>query len=167
MMHPTGHVSTPKQYSSKPKRISGALYHRVSISCVRALSGTEKTHARPKSAILTNCVLSSMSMFYGLISLWNIQRVWQWYNASNICLVITSISLVSKSPYFVLMYFLKSMGRNSNTKNNFWFKGLYMISSSLIMLGWLSSFNELISLKVVLGIPSSSYSSLIFLMATI
>lgn len=36
IISPTGQVSIPKQYSSKPNRISGAQYQRVSTSWVKA-----------------------------------------------------------------------------------------------------------------------------------
>ncbi len=62
-MQPTGHVSTPKQYSSNPNKTSGAQYHKVSISWVSAFKGIENTLASPKSAILTTLVLSLISIF--------------------------------------------------------------------------------------------------------
>jgi len=52
-MHPIAHMSTPKEYSFFPKRISGALYHRVSTSWVRVLIGIVKALASPKSQSLT------------------------------------------------------------------------------------------------------------------
>ena len=46
-------MSTPKEYSFFPKRISGALYHKVSTSCVKVLIGIVKALASPKSQSLT------------------------------------------------------------------------------------------------------------------
>ncbi len=53
IIHPIGQVSTPRQYSSKPNNTSGALYHKVSISWVKGLSGIVKNQANPKSANFT------------------------------------------------------------------------------------------------------------------
>lgn len=53
-IQPTAQESTPKEYSLVPNRTSGALYHRVSISCVNVFIGNEKALARPKSAIFTS-----------------------------------------------------------------------------------------------------------------
>ena len=51
-MHPTAQISTPRLYCFWPSRTSGALYQRVSISCVKVLMGIPKALANPKSAIL-------------------------------------------------------------------------------------------------------------------
>lgn len=50
-MQPTAQISTPRLYCFWPRRTSGALYQRVSISWVRVLMGIPKALARPKSAI--------------------------------------------------------------------------------------------------------------------
>ena len=46
-------MSTPREYSFLPKRISGALYHKVSTSCVKVLIGIVNALASPKSHSLT------------------------------------------------------------------------------------------------------------------
>lgn len=68
-MQPIAQVSTPNEYCLYPRRISGAQYHRVSISCVKVLIGIEKAHARPKSAIFRVPVYESMRRFCGFKSL--------------------------------------------------------------------------------------------------
>lgn len=50
-MQPTAQISTPRLYCFCPKRTSGALYHKVSISWVKVLIGIPKALAKPKSAI--------------------------------------------------------------------------------------------------------------------
>ncbi len=61
--------------------------------------------------------------------------------------------------------FLRSSSRNSKTSVNFF--SVWMTSCSLRMLGCWSSLSRAISLIAVLGIPSSTDSSLIFLSAMI
>ena len=52
-------MSTGVEYSFWPKRISGALYHKVNTSCVNVLIGTPKALAKPKSA---NLIIPFLSM---------------------------------------------------------------------------------------------------------
>mmetsp|Transcript_24701 Transcript_24701/g.68894 ORF Transcript_24701/g.68894 Transcript_24701/m.68894 type:complete len:203 (-) Transcript_24701:563-1171(-) len=67
-MHPELHISIGSEYSSAPKRISGARYHTVTTSCVYLGMGTEKARAMPKSAIFKVFDLS-IKMFCGFKSL--------------------------------------------------------------------------------------------------
>lgn len=68
-MHPNDQMSIGVEYSKDPNRISGALYHRVTTSCVYGLIGIEKVLARPKSAIFT-VPLFSIKIFAVFKSLW-------------------------------------------------------------------------------------------------
>ena len=61
------HTSTGVEYYLAPRRISGALYQRVTTSCVYDLIGNPKALAKPKSANLI-FPLESNSKFCGLIS---------------------------------------------------------------------------------------------------
>ena len=49
-MHPIDQISIGVQYSTAPNKISGALYHRVTTSCVYGRIGIEKVLLSPKSA---------------------------------------------------------------------------------------------------------------------
>lgn len=53
-MQPNDHISTGHEYLVEYKRISGALYHNVTTSCVYTLTGTPKARPRPKSATYWN-----------------------------------------------------------------------------------------------------------------
>lgn len=62
-IHPIAQVSTPKEYYLYPRSTSGALYHKVSISCVKVQIGIENALAKPKSAIFNIPVFPSISKF--------------------------------------------------------------------------------------------------------
>ena len=82
-MSPIDHISTGVEYSFCPNNISGALYHKVKISCVKVLIGTPKDLARPKSATF---IIPSLSInkFWGFKSRWRILFEWQKFIAINI-----------------------------------------------------------------------------------
>jgi hypothetical protein len=48
MMHPIPQISIVVVYFLLPRRTSGGLYHRVTTSFVKLLTGTPKARARPK-----------------------------------------------------------------------------------------------------------------------
>ena len=68
-MQPIAQVSTPNEYYHYPNKTSGALYHKVSISCVKVLIGIENAQANPKSAIFIRPLFESIKRFYGFKSL--------------------------------------------------------------------------------------------------
>lgn len=117
-MHPTAHVSTPKEYCLCPKRTSGALYQRVSISCVRVLIGMEKAQARPKSAIFSKPVLGSIRRFWGLRSLCIILLLWQWTSPSSNCFIKTLIYSWLRGCPRLFMNFFRSNSQYSKAKSN-------------------------------------------------
>lgn len=51
-------MSMASEYLLAPSRISGALYHKVTTSCVYTLTGIPNALPRPKSATLMTPVLS-------------------------------------------------------------------------------------------------------------
>jgi len=77
-MHPADHMSIGVEYSIDPKSISGALYHRVTTSCVYGLIGIENILASPKSQIFKLSVdyapvMGFINRFWGFRSLCNIR----------------------------------------------------------------------------------------------
>ena len=63
-MQPTAQMSTPRLYCFWPKRTSGALYHRVSISWVKVLMGIPKALANPKSAIFKSPYVKKVNTIF-------------------------------------------------------------------------------------------------------
>lgn len=51
-------ISMAHEYLLAPRRISGALYHKVTTSCVYTLTGIPNALPSPKSATLINPDLS-------------------------------------------------------------------------------------------------------------
>jgi len=75
-MQPTDQISTGNEYAFYPSKISGALYHKVSTSCVKVLIGIPNALANPKSANFKVPALS-IKRFYGFKSLWITLLEWQ------------------------------------------------------------------------------------------
>lgn len=48
-IHPIDHISIPASYRQSPSKISGALYHKVTTSCVNVFLGSCNHLASPKS----------------------------------------------------------------------------------------------------------------------
>lgn len=65
-IHPTAQISTAKVYLCCPSKISGALYHNVSTSCVKVLTGIMSNLESPKSANLTFPGLMFFYLIYQL-----------------------------------------------------------------------------------------------------
>lgn len=61
-IQPIDQISIGVEYSSDPKRTSGALYHNVTTYAVYGLIGMENILAKPKSPILA-VYLSSSNIF--------------------------------------------------------------------------------------------------------
>ena len=70
-MHPALQTSTAVEYNFEPKSISGALYHKVTTSWVKILTGTPNDLAKPKSASFKHPSWS-IKTFCGFKSLCNI-----------------------------------------------------------------------------------------------
>ena len=68
-MQPIDHISTAVLYTFCPKRISGALYHRVTTSWVYDFNGRPNVRARPKSASLICSPFKSIKRLLGFKSL--------------------------------------------------------------------------------------------------
>ena len=55
-MQPILQISTGVEYLLAPNKISGALYHNVTTSCVRVLVGIWKARAKPCIFLVNNCI---------------------------------------------------------------------------------------------------------------
>lgn len=120
-IHPIAQVSTPREYCLYPRRISGALYHRVSISWVRVLIGIENALAKPKSAIFKVPVKESINKFWGFKSQWIIHLLWQCIIPSNNCFMKYFIcSWVKGCCKFFINFFI-SNSRYSKTRSSLFY----------------------------------------------
>lgn len=127
--------------------------------------GKPNALASPKSANLMIFPSELISRFCGLRSLWNILFECRKINDCNIWnRKLWHYCGGSALPTF-FMYFFKSNSRYSKTKYNCSLENNTSLSST--MFGCFKFFSNDISLMAVEGTPSSSFSSLIFLMATV
>ena len=141
-------------YVRDPRRTSGALYHNVTTSLEKVLTGIPKARARPKSASLS-CPLLLMSRFCGLRSLCN--TLFSWQNAipcSSWCIKDLMVygSKAPRSPR-ESMYFFRSLSINSKTSISLF--SVWITSWRETIFSCLSSFIREISLIAVEGVPSS------------
>mmetsp|Transcript_29978 Transcript_29978/g.65907 ORF Transcript_29978/g.65907 Transcript_29978/m.65907 type:complete len:212 (+) Transcript_29978:416-1051(+) len=116
-MAPMDHTSQPSPYSFLLRRISGGRYHTVTTSCVRTGIGRAKALANPKSAIFS-WFLSSISKLAGFKSRCIIRREWQ-YSVPFTSWYINVFTIAGDNGFLAFMYFLRSVGSNSNRRHSF------------------------------------------------